>query len=264
MYDVSADFSSAASVSLSMDAPVGNSSGSFVPLRAMSFNVSDNYKNSYELVASPEVAQNLDLDHSPASLPTDQFDSSLGFGDLSTPNHVSQSFDLTVSNDILSNQSFDSVFLDAAPISSEVSVDFDSIDFDTIASAVSDIDTGWLNIGAVTEPDLASLASSDIGASVLSQPGSVDSSFTLDSNLYDQFVVGSLPDLGSSSFVGSDLGTIAGVDDVHIQALSSMSIEIGIADQSINISGNISSSNSLDTLDCLHSDVVSDQNTINL
>ena len=61
MYDVSTDLNSSSSVSLSIEPPLGNSSGSFIPMRAMSFSVSNTGTRSYQAMASPVADESYDL-----------------------------------------------------------------------------------------------------------------------------------------------------------------------------------------------------------
>ena len=228
MYEVSSDLGSSGSISLSMDAPAGNGSGSFVPSRAMSLSVSDVDPSFHESSFSPGLSFDLDS----ASVLLSQFVSSVSF-DPTPLDRITDTFDLSIDTDHSSN-SADSVDL-GSTLGSEAVLDFDSFasfDFDSIAISVTDSNSGWLDDSVLSGISLE-ISNSDLDTTVLSPVGVTDASLLFEANLDGALSSGSSIDLGSSVLFSTDLASTV-MSDLNTHSFGVMSLEIGIADQSVN------------------------------
>ncbi len=238
MYDVSSDLGSRGSVSLSMDAPLGNGSGSFVPFRAMSISDSDP-----ESIFAAGFATNLnvDLDSSSGIAVSNDFESSLSFANPPPLELIDGGSDLSVDGDSFVGLSSASVDLGGDVVSGDA-LNLESLaafDFDSIAASVIDTDTGWLNNSSNIGLGLELGDSLDLVANYSSPVEASDASVLLDANLDSSLFSDSIPGLTSTGLFSSDLAGV-NVDDLNTHSFGSMSVEIGIADQSVNSSANAS------------------------
>ncbi len=241
MYDVSADLNPSSSVSLSIEAPLGNSSGSFIPIRAMSFSVSNSGTRSYEALASPVA----DESYSPAPLDVAEslikFNSSGPFADsvqldqsAGTPDFIAEEYPSVA----LVSESAELDGAVAASSSNSFEI-FGALDLDSIATAVIDNDSGWLNLGVDSEYDPQ--PSESLDSALLASVVAVKEFPLVQQTLDSGFDSSSLIDVSSADLMNPELGRCLDFCDTSNNSFGSMPLEIGISDLSFNSSVEIAS-----------------------